>query len=114
LKQQSGFKQDELSGADIRPKSQAIWDDYVIVSSQIHCPLHHTNSYEEKSKSNSILEKGMDSLSSYLDSSTNEAQWLECISPRSANNIGGKQCHTLELLPEHLHGFYNLLLHLII
>ena len=58
LKWQSGFKWDELSGADIRPESQAVWDDYIIVSSQIYCPLHHPNSYEEKSKSSSVLEKG--------------------------------------------------------
>ena len=56
LKQQLGFKWDEHNGADIGPESQAVWDAYIIVNSQMRHLLHHTNSYEEKTKSGSILE----------------------------------------------------------
>ena len=90
MKQQSGFKWDERNGADIGPESQAVWDAYIIVSSQMRYLLHRTNSYKEKTKSGSILEQGMDSLSGYPESSADEAQRLECISPRLANDMGGK------------------------
>ena len=39
LKQQSGFKWDESSGADIGPESAAVWDAYVAVSVRLHIIL---------------------------------------------------------------------------
>ena len=56
----------------------------------MHYLLHCTNSYEEKTKSGSIPEQGVDLLSGYPEFSANKAQMPECISPRLANDIGGK------------------------
>ena len=53
-----GFKWDKHNGADIGPESQAVWNAYIIVSSQMHYLLHCTNSYEEKTKSGLFWNKG--------------------------------------------------------
>jgi hypothetical protein len=58
LKQQSGFKWDELRGADIRPESQAVWDAYVVVSSQANCHYTILTAMKKNPKAAPFRQKG--------------------------------------------------------
>ena len=62
---------------------------------QIHCLLHCTNSYKEKSKSSSFPQKGMDSLPCYPEFSTNEAQNSSCNNDIDEDSC----CRAAHLLP---------------